>query len=141
MTDPQLQEFMAKAELEPSQVAEIQESGDKQITYQKIADAKKLVQAYEAMTAYKNYTVLHGVFIDDPILEKMMETVTKMRSAFVTRQMQLQGHSTTEMWLKALDGVEAVDKLVIEIRADVKARLWAIQLPPVEESKPAGAAD
>ena len=87
------------------------------------------------LAEYQNYVILNGVFIEDGIAQKMADAAKALRSCLIGRRMAGDGPDPSNLWLKAADDLEKVEPLVLEIKADVKRRLWDIHLP--ETSAPA----
>jgi hypothetical protein len=129
MTDPSFAEFLQESDLLDSEKAELRAAamGQRGRVYSKMRRWKSIANAGREQAEFQNYVILNGIFIEDSIAEKMGEAANKLRMSVVTQRIAEQDGAGS-MFQASQDAFDQVANLVAEIKADVKARLWTIQM-------------
>lgn len=142
MGQTQFAAWLEQSGLEQYQKDELNAVSDKNQHYGKLRNWKQISEADRAATEFVNYIILQGVFIDEPLSQKMMEAGVNMRKALISRSMverlngQLYAAGQTNFWKQAGDEILAVAPVVLEVKQEVRQLLSSIRLAPVQAAKP-----
>src|SRR5579862_2787901 len=133
MSEPQFEAWLAQSNLEEYQKEELRASSDMLRHYISLKNWRNIAEADNAAVEFVNYVILQGVFIEETLSEKMMKAGRDMRAALVSRSMveEMRGHGggQHDFWQQAVDQVNSVEPVVLEVKQEVRHRLSNTQLP------------
>lgn len=134
MGEAQFEAWLEQSGLEPYQRDELRDAKDKNSHYTTLRDWKQIADAERAVIEFRNYVILQGVFIEETLSTKMMEAAQNMRKALISRSMveRMKGQpyreGQTDFWEKAMQEIEAVEPVVLEVKHEVRKLLSNIRL-------------
>ena len=137
MSQPQLSAWLDQSGLEKYQIEELISTTDKNQHYSTLRNWKQLSEAKQAATEFVNYVILQGVFIDEPLSQKMMEAGLNIHKAIISRSMgeRLKGQSSHDgqpnFFQEAWGEIQAVEPVVSEVKREIRQHLSNIRLTPV----------
>lgn len=125
--------WLEQSGLEQYQRQVLSNSNEKNSHYVKIVTARSITDAQWATTEFMNYIILNGVFIDEPLSEKMMDACVSIRKAIISRSMveRIDGPNYAgqpDFWDRAITEIEAVRPVVSEVKQEVRQLLSNIRL-------------
>jgi len=136
MSQAQFAAWLDQSELENYQKDDLQSAKDKNKIYGEMRNWKQISEADRAAVNFMNYVILNGIFISGPLSQKMMKAGTDMRKAIISRVMveRLEKRRYVEgqpdFWQQALDEIEAVEPVVLEVKEEIRQHLSKIRFEP-----------
>lgn len=136
MDQSQFAAWLEQSGLEQYQKNELSSTTQKNEHYMTLRNWKQIAVADKSAIEFINYVILQGVFIDEPLSQKMMEAGQNMRKAIISRSMaeRLKGSSysegQTDFGQKAVEEIQAIEPVVLDVKKEVRQLLSNIRLAP-----------
>lgn len=134
MSNPQLEAWLEESDLKDFQKDEIRASSRKIDKYGEFLTWQQIGNAQYAIAEFQNYVILHGVFIEEELVQKMIEAGKTMSKSLISRRMaevtkNSQAPNQTDFWTQAYETLEPVGNWVQEIKENIRSRLSDIRAP------------
>lgn len=139
MGPDQFESWLEQSGLEKYQCEELRGARNKNEQYMTLRNWRQIADAERACMEFTNYVVLQGVFIDEDLSSKMIAAAQDMRKALINRSMveRVKGHTAgpgqTDFWSEAVEELQKVEPVVLDVKNEVRQRLTDIRLAPDAE--------
>ncbi|WP_168078082.1 hypothetical protein [Caulobacter sp. SSI4214] len=134
MSKSQLEAWLKESDLKDFQKDEIRDSTHKIDKYGEFLTWQQLGKAQYSVSEFQNYVILQGVFIEEELVNKMIEAGTAMSKSLISRRMaevtkNFQTQNQTDFWIQAYETLEPVGNWVQDIKENIRSRLSDIKAP------------
>lgn len=134
MSAPQLDAWLADSDLKDFQKEEIRESARKIDKYSEFLTWKQIGDAHQAVAEFQNYIIIQGVFIEEDLVQTMIDAGAAMRKSLISRRMveltkNSQAPNQTDFWTQAIETLEPIGNSVQAVKENIRTRLSDIKPP------------